>query len=193
MAPLTLALLTVPAMARQAETQTPPPKAARPAPRPSFAEVTRRNVQRVGATVDETKSTADMIVSGHLDEKGAKITLVIVNDRRNNLLGFYIYNFGNLKNVSKREEIYKYLLSANDAITIGSFFVDGEDDIGYKYLVNGWQSLSQAAFESVYMTMISVTRERRAGIREMIAASGDKDERAKEEGKPSEEKPPKLR
>ena len=190
MAPLAFALVTVPATARQAETQT-PPKVTRPAPRATFAETARRILQRLGATIDENKSTADMIVSGHLDEKGAKTTLVIVNDRRRNMLGFYIYNFGNLRNAPKREEVYKYLLSANDAITIGSFFVDGDEDIGYKYLVNGWQSLSQASFESVCQTMIAVARERRPDIKEMIA--GGKDERAKEEKSASEEKPPELR
>jgi hypothetical protein len=144
-APLALALVTGPATARPAEPQT-PPRVTRPAPRPSFAESTRRNLQRIGATVDDSKSTPDMVVSGYLDEKGAKTT-------------------------------------------IGSFFVDGDDDIGYKYLVNGWQTLPQASFESVYRTMVSVARDRRPEIREMIAASG-KDESAGEANKGSEEKPP---
>ncbi|HYP27071.1 MAG TPA: hypothetical protein VE262_10170 [Blastocatellia bacterium] len=189
-APLALALAAGPAAAQQAEPQT-PPRVTRPSPRPAFAEVTRRNLQRIGATVDEGKSTADMVVSVYVDDKGAKTTVVIINDRGKNLLGFYIYNFGNLKRAAKREDVYKYLLSANDAITIGSFFVDGDEDIGYKYLVNGWQSLSQSSFESVYLTMIAVTRDRRPEIREIIAASG-KDESASEAKKTSEEKPPEL-
>ncbi|HVF89729.1 MAG TPA: YbjN domain-containing protein [Blastocatellia bacterium] len=191
-APLALALATASATARQAEPQT-PPKVARPAPRLTFAEVTRRNLQRVGATVDDNKSTADMVVSAYLDEKGAKTTVVVLNDRRKNLLGFYIYNFGNLKNAARREDVYKYLLSANNQITIGSFFVDEEEDIGYKYLVNGWQSLSQASFESVYMAMIAATREHRPEIKERLAASGGKDDKPSEEKKGSEEKPPGYR
>ena len=55
-------------------------------------------------------------VSSHPDPKG-KITIVLVNDRRRNLIGFYIYNFGSLKDAANKEEIYKYLLAANDAIT----------------------------------------------------------------------------
>jgi hypothetical protein len=188
-APLTFALVSVSATAQQPETSA-PPRVTRPAPRPAFSDVTRRNLKLVGATIDENKSTADMVVSGLLDEKGVKTTVVIVNDRRKNLLGFYVYNFGNLKNAGKREDIYKYLLAANDQITIGSFFVDGDEDIGYKYLVNGWQSLSQASFESVYLTMVAVARERRPEIRELIAASGGKDERANEAKKASEDKPP---
>jgi hypothetical protein len=70
--------------------------------------------------------------------------------------------------VSNREEVYKYLLSANDAITIGSFFVDAEQDIGYKYFFSSTQPLNQAAFESAYLTMAAVARDRRSEIRQLL-------------------------
>jgi hypothetical protein len=85
-------------------------------------------------------------------------------------VGFYIYNFGSVKNASNREEVYKYLLSANDAITIGSFFIDNEDDIGYKYLISAAQPITQAQFDSAYLTMAAVARERRQQIRDLIAS-----------------------
>jgi hypothetical protein len=177
--------------AQQAEpTQTPPPQVARPAPRLTFADRLKQYLQQVGATVDASKSTADMVVSSYLDPKGGKTTVVIVNDRRKNLVGFYIYNFGSLKGVTDRDEIYKYLLSTNDAITIGSFFVDGDEDIGYKYLMNSAQPLNSSLFDSIYMTMTAVARERRPEIRRMLGLSPKKEESPSDAKKAAEEKPP---
>jgi hypothetical protein len=169
-APLVLAAVYTSSAAQQvppAQTEQKPPRPA--APRLTPAETIRRHLQKLGASVDDAKSSADMIVSNYLDPRGGKITIVIVNDKRKGFLGFYIYNFGSLKNVDGREQIYKYLLGANDAITIGSFFVDGEDDIGYKYLVPAAQGLNQAVFETAYLTMATVARERKPDIRQMLA------------------------
>ncbi|HVG20036.1 MAG TPA: hypothetical protein VNI02_13380 [Blastocatellia bacterium] len=177
--------------ARQGESpQAQPPQAARPAPRPTFADRVKQFVQQVGATVDAGKSTADMVVSSYLDPKGGKTTVVIVNDRRKNLVGFYIYNFGSLKGVTSRDEVYKYLLSTNDAITIGSFFVDGDEDIGYKYLMNSAQPLTMSLFDSIYITMTAVARERRPEIRRLLDSSPKKEESPADAKKAAEEKPP---
>ena len=166
------------------------PKIPRPAPRLTFADRVKQYLQQVGATVDAGKSTADMVVSNYLDPKGSKTTVVVVNDRRKNLVGFYIYNFGSLKGVTARDEIYKYLLSTNDAITIGSFFVDGDEDIGYKYLMNSAQPLTMSLFDAVYITMTTVARERRPEIRRMLGLSSKKEESPSEVKKAAEEKPP---
>lgn len=155
-----------------------PPKAARPAPKLTVIDSVKRYLQHVGATVDPSKSTPDMVVSNYADPKGGKTTIVIVNDRRKGLLGFYVYNFGSMKKAANREEVYKYLLGANDAITIGSFFVDNEEDIGYKYLMSTAQSLNQNAFGTVYLTMAAVVRERRADIRQMLGLAANKEERS---------------
>ncbi|HXG68381.1 MAG TPA: hypothetical protein VNO70_25020 [Blastocatellia bacterium] len=153
-------------------------RAARPAPRLSLMDNIKRSLQRLGSAVDAAKSTANMVVSNYPDPKGGKTTIVILNNPSKSLLGFYIYNFGSLKEVSNREEVYKYLLSTNDAITIGSFFVDGEGDIGYKYMVSTQQPFNQAAFESAYLTMAAVARERRAEIRKLLGASETKEEKS---------------
>lgn len=171
--------------------QEPPPKAAKPAPpRLSFAERIKQYLIRVGGTVDESKSTADMIVSNSANLRGGKVTIVVVNDHRRNLLGFYVYNFGSLKNATNKEEVYKYLLEANDSITIGSFFVDSDEDVGYKYLVSGGQAISQAAFETAYITMAAVARERKPEIKKMIGVSTEKEEKPPDVKKAVEEKPP---
>lgn len=171
-------------------TQTGPPKVPKPVPKLTFTDRMRQYLQRTGSTVDEAKSTPDMVVSNYPDAKGGKITIVLVNDRRRNLLGFYIYNFGSLKGATNKEAVYQYLLAANDAITIGSFFVDGDDDIGYKYLVNGAQAMTQAAFESTYFTMAAAARERKPEIRKLLGAANQKDDKPSDVKKAAEEKPP---
>ena len=188
--PIALAF-AVQGFAQQPEpVQVEPPKVVRPAPRLTFADRVKQFLQQVGGTVDAGKSTADMIVSNYLDPKGGKTTVVIVNDRRKNLVGFYIYNFGSLKGVTSRDEIYKYLLSTNDAITIGSFFVDGDEDIGYKYLMNSAQQLTLSLFDTIYVTMTSVARERRPEIRRLLGISSKKEENPSEVKRAAEEKPP---
>jgi hypothetical protein len=152
--------------------QTQPPKAEQPqtrsaAPRQSLMDSVKRSLQRLGASVDSSRSSAQMVVSNYGDARG-KTTIVIVSDRAKNLLGLYIYNFGNLKQESNREAVFQYLLNANDAITIGAFFVDSENDIGYKYLMNIGQSLNQASFEASYLMMAAVARDRRPEIRKML-------------------------
>lgn len=189
--PIAIALISGFALAQQADpTQAVPPKVPKPVPKLTFTDRMKQYLQRTGSTIDEGKSTIDMVVSNYPDAKGGKVTIVLVNDRRRNLLGFYIYNFGSMKNAANKEAVYQYLLAANDAITIGSFFVDGDDDIGYKYLVSGAQTMTQAAFESTYFTMAAVARERKSEIRKLLGPVSDKDEKPPEVKKAAEEKPP---
>ena len=190
--PIALVILAGYGFAQQTDpAQTQPPKVVKPpAPKLTFADKTKQFLQQLGATVDPSKSTPDMIVSNYPDLKGGKTTVVIVNDRRKNLIGFYIYNFGNLKAVTNREEVYKYLLSTNDAITIGSFFVDGDDDIGYKYLVSSAQPFTLNAFDSIYTTMTTVARDRRPEIRQLLNAPAGKDDKPSDAKKAAEDKPP---
>jgi Putative bacterial sensory transduction regulator len=174
---IALALGAAPAPAQQADPTQTPPKAPKPAPKLTFADRIKQYLLKVGATVDESKSTADMIVSNSANLRGGKVTVVIVNDHRRNLLGLYVYNFGSLKDVTNKEQVYKYLLEANDSITIGSFFVDSDEDIGYKYLVSGGQAVTQAAFETAYITMAAVARERKPEIKKLIEVPSEKEDK----------------
>jgi len=183
-------MLASQALAQAPDPATPgqEPKVARPVVRLTFTERMRQYLQRTGATIDEGKSSPEMVVTTYSDPKGGKITVVIVNDRRKNLLGFYIYNFGNMKSAANKEDVYKYLLSTNDAITLGSFFVDSEEDIGYKYLVSSSPAMTQPTFETIYTTMAAVARERKTEIRQLL--TGNRDEKGPEVKKAAEEKPP---
>jgi len=191
-------MLTGVAQAQQPRQTAPPPidpgqlGTVKPAPRPAtFTQRIKQLLARTGATVDDSRGTADMVVSIYPDPKGGKTTIVLVNDKRRNLLAFYVYNFGNVKDVKNKEEVYRYLLGANDAISVGNFFVDSEDDIGYKYLVNSQATMSQAAFEFVYFTMATVARERKPEIRKVLGLPPLSDEKPTDAKKASEEKPPK--
>ena len=170
--------------------QTGPPKVIKPAASLTFADRMKQFLRRTGATVDAAKSTSEMVVSNYPDAKGGKVTIVLVNDRRRNLVGFYIYNFGSLKGAANKEPVYKYLLAANDSITIGSFFVDSDDDIGYKYLVSSVQAMNQATFEYAYFTMAAVARERKPQIKKLLGPAIESEEKPPEVKKAAEEKPP---
>lgn len=188
--PIVLGLIAGQLLAQQVDPAQTETKVPKPAPKLTFVDRVKQYLQRSGSTVDDSKSTPDMVVSNYSEGKGGKVTIVVVNDRRRNLLGFYVYNFGSLKGATNKEEVYKYLLSANDAITIGSFFVDSDDDIGYKYLASSAQVMNQTAFEYAYLTMAAVARERKPEIKKLIGTPSDKDEKPPEVKKAAEEKPP---
>lgn len=188
--PILLAIVAGQAFAQQTEQPQTPPKPVKPAPKLTFADKIKPYLQQLGATTDPSKSTADMVVSNYPDPKGGRTTVVIVNDRRKSLVGFYIYNFGSVKSAAEREEVYKYLLTTNDAITIGSFFVDGDDDIGYKYMVNGAQSLTLNTFDTIYLTMTTVARERKSEIQQRLGNPPNKEDKPSDAKKAAEEKPP---
>jgi hypothetical protein len=82
-----LALFVVQGWAEQAQTANQQPQPKPRQPRLTFADSVKRSLQRVGATIDESKTAAEMVVSNYSDPRGGKITIVIVNDRRKNLLG----------------------------------------------------------------------------------------------------------
>lgn len=191
MLPIAVMLVAGAARAQQADpAQATAPKPKPPAPKLTFAEKTKLFLQKLGASIDPSKSTTDMVVSNYNDPKGGKITVVITNDRRKNLVGFYIYNFGSVKNASNREDVFKYLLATNDAITLGSFFVDSDDDIGYKYLVSSVAPLNASEFDTIYLTMAAVARERRGEIRQLLGLPVGREEKPTDVKKAAEDKPP---
>src|ERR1051325_765683 len=127
--PLALLLLAGQATAQDPAQAEKPKVVEPPAPRP-LIDIVKQYVLLAGATIDDAKSTATMVVSNHPDSKGNKTNVVILHDKKKNFLGFYIYNFGNVKEIQNPEEVFKYLLSINDSITIGRLFVDTDEDIG---------------------------------------------------------------
>jgi hypothetical protein len=150
----------------QSDTQT-KPEQPRPIKRASPVDTIRKHMQRLGYSIDESKSKPDMIVSNYADAKRGKVTIVMVYDKRKEVVDFYIYNFGNVGKAADAAALNKYLLAANEAIIIGAFFVDKDGDIGYKY-VSAASQLSLGSFETIYVTMAGVALDRRPGIRKLI-------------------------
>jgi len=184
-------LITGAAYAQQADPTQPPAAKPKPVvPKLTFADRTKLYLQKLGASIDPAKSATDMVVSNYSDPKGGKTTVVVTNDRRKNLVGFYVYNFGNVKNATNKEEVFKYLLSTNDAITLGSFFVDSDNDIGYKYLVSSVAPMTAGEFDTIYLTMAAVARERRGEIRQLLGLPVGREEKTTDVKKAAEDKPP---
>lgn len=152
---------------------------AKPA-RVSPIESVKRYLQRLGWNIDPARSKTDIVVSSYTDEKKGKVDIVIAYDQKKDLIGFYIYDFGNTKQAADPGAVRSYLLSANDQIAIGGFFVDPDHDIGYKYSTTS-QQLSLATFQSIYITMAMVALERRPQIQKLAGhpADAEHEERAR--------------
>lgn len=169
------------------QTEKPKPKPAPPKPKTVMEQV-REHLAKTGATVDDSKSSPMMVVSNYIDPKtNLKTNIVILQSKNKSLLSFYIYNFGSVKEIANKAEVYRYLLSANDKISIGTFFVDDEDDIGYKYIINAGTFISKPTFDTIYLSMLATEREHKPQIRKLLGLEPDKPvdpKRAATEDKP---------
>ena len=155
---LTLAALClVAAPAPRAEASLPPDTLA------SF-------VKRVGARVDST--TGKLLVTSMPAGRG-RVEIRLVNDATKERLGFYAYGFGNAKGAKDPAALYEYLLHANSELAIGSFFVDSDGDIGYKFFLSTRETMTYATFETVYLAMVGVIKDRGAAIVKMAGAAGE--------------------
>jgi hypothetical protein len=129
---------------------------------------------RSGSTIDDSKSTVDMVVSNYPDAKGGKVTIVLVNDRRRNLLGFTFTTLGVSKS-SANKEASTSTAGGQRLDNNGSFFVDNDDDIGYKYLVSSGAGDEPGAFDYAYFTMAAVARERKPQIKKLLGPANEAD------------------
>src|SRR5262249_2130036 len=57
--------------------------------RPSPIDTIRRSLQRLGYAIDEAKSQPGMVVSTYSDAKKGKVTIVMIYDKRKEVVGFY--------------------------------------------------------------------------------------------------------
>jgi hypothetical protein len=129
-------------------------------------ETLRGYIARVGAKIESTKG--NMFVTT-MPVRNARVEIRILNDARKNRLGLYAYGFGNVTGASDKGDLLEYLLKANSELGVGSFFVDKDDDIGYKALLDTGDPLSYQTFQVVYLAMVQTIAEhgpeiaRRAG------------------------------
>ena len=141
------------------------------APCPARAALTTEGlkayVKRVGARVDEAKG--NLLVTSMAKGKG-RVQLRLLNDGERGRLGFYAYGLGNARSAKDQAALYEYLLRSNSDLAIGSFFVDEDHDVGYKFFLNTRDPISYPTFETAYLAMATVIAER--GPRIIRLASG---------------------
>jgi len=144
-------------------------------------ESLRSYIQRIGAKIESAKGGlfVTSVVSGK-----SRVEIRLLNDAAKQRLGMYAYGFGNAANAKDASALYEYLLRANSELGIGGFFVDKDNDIGFKFLVDTRDPLSFETFSIFYIAMASVIAEHRPEIAKMLQ-SGDQQQEP-----PAEEAPP---
>lgn len=141
-------------------------------------------VKRVGGRVDSTQG--NLFVTSYPVSRG-RVEIRLMNDAGKQRLGFYAYGFGNAKNAKDQHALYEYMLRANSDLAIGSFFVDSDADIGYKFFLSTREPMNYLTFETVYVAMANVIKERGPDIVKMTtgAPPAEETERAPDEAEPS--------
>jgi hypothetical protein len=159
------------------------------------AESLRAFVKRVGARIESNK---DNLFVTSKDVGRGRVEIRLLNDSEKQRLGFYAYGFGNAGSAKDQKALYEYLLNANSDLAIGSFFVDGDQDIGYKFFLSTREPLTYTTFETVYLAMSNVIKERGPVImrmargaepREGAPAEGEAQEEPAGEGAPAADQP----
>jgi hypothetical protein len=153
-------------------------------PAPAYGALTAESlktyIQRVGARIDSSKG--NLFVTSSASGRN-RVEIRLLNDTARHRLGFYAYGFGNAGSAKDQGALYEYLLNANSELGIGSFFVDKEKDIGYKFLADTRDPLSYATFELIYLAMVTVINEQRPAIARMMSREAPAD-------KPADAPPP---
>ena len=127
------------------------------------------------AATNPAEITDDDLDTDHVEEMAQ-----LLNDIEKHRLGMYAYGFGNVANAVDRPALLEYLLRANSELGIGSFFVDKDGDIGYKFLLDTRDPLSYETFEIVYLAMVNTIKERGPVIAK-LAGSGTEPKKPAEE------------
>jgi len=130
-------------------------------------------VKRVGGRVESNEG--NLFVTSYAVERG-RVEIRLVNDASKQRLGFYAYGFGSAKNAKDQRALFEYMLRANSDLAIGSFFVDADDDIGYKFFLSTREPMNYLTFETVYVAMAKVIATRGGEIVKMTTGGGPSDE-----------------
>jgi hypothetical protein len=133
-------------------------------------------IRRVGGRIESTKG--NLFVTSFAVER-VRVEIRIVNDGGKDRLGFYAYGFGNVKNAKDQKAVLEYMLRANSDLAIGSFFLDKDDDIGYKFFLSTRETMRYMTFETVYVAMAKVIQERGPEIVKMTSGAPPADETEK--------------
>jgi hypothetical protein len=100
-----------------------------------------------------------------------RVEIRLLNDATKQRLGFYAYGFGNVTAAQDQKEVLAYLLRANGDLGVGAFFVDRDQDIGFKFFVNTRDTLSYQTFEIIYLAAANIISEHAPIIMKMTSVS----------------------
>lgn len=187
-------LLTVPAFA---QSKSAPPAASRPpqtgqlppdpnAPKPkpqAMHQKLREYLGRFkGVRVDKAGKEPDTIVTHYATgEKAGTVDMVIVHSPKKKMVGFYVYDFGNVAKATDLAALQKVLLNANENMAVGSFFVDGDQDIGLKWSLRLEGGVGYEEFQTVYYGLIAAVKEFRPEVMKLMKPKDEKDKEKEKE------------
>lgn len=135
----------------------------------------RKFLSQMKVSVDAAKSRENMIVTTTRHATEGEIIIVIALDPLKGKLGLYTYNFGNIGKARDEITVLRRLLDTNNAVAIGSFFVDEEKDIGFKYNFGSARSIDFESFNTVYFAMVNSILKYRSEIKAALETEpGDK-------------------
>lgn len=182
-------LLTVPAFA---QSKSAPPAASRPpqnsqlptdpnAPKPKPPQPMHQKLREYlgrfkGVRVDKAGKEPDTIVTHYATgEKAGTVDMVIVHSPKKKMVGFYVYDFGNVSKATDLAALQKVLLNANENMAVGSFFVDGDQDIGLKWSLRLEGGVGYEEFQTVYYGLIAAVKEFRPEVMKLMKPKEEKE------------------
>jgi hypothetical protein len=174
--PLLFCFLTGPTVSAQ---EAPPPKKkttspatsttsgqstpTAPKPAPTLVDTLQGYLRRMNVKSEKRQGNTSTLVT-HYQSGKEVVDLVLVNMPSKKMLGFYAYKFGNTKKVANPAPLFKTLLSLNDQLAVGTFFIDEEDDIGFKFSVRTDSQVGFDEFQSVYLGLVAGVKQARPQI-----------------------------
>jgi hypothetical protein len=139
--------------------QTPAETETAPKPKP-LHETLRGYLRQIkGVRLERADKDPNTIVSHYTATTGETFDIVVIHSPRKKMVGLYSYAFGNVAEAKNADALRALLLSANEALAFGSFFVDREQDIGLKWSLRTETPITFEAFQTVYLGLAAAARE----------------------------------
>ncbi|MGQ9898146.1 MAG: hypothetical protein ACUVR8_11395 [Acidobacteriota bacterium] len=137
--------------------QTPAETAPKPKP---LHETLRGYLRQIkGVQLERADKDPKTIVTRYTSTTGKTFDIVVIHSPRKKMVGLYSYAFGNVAASKDANDLCTLLLSANEAMAFGSFFVDREQDIGLKWSLRTDPPITFETFQTVYLGLATAAKE----------------------------------
>ncbi len=158
--------------------QTPVETEAAPRPKPMHETLRSYLRQIKGVRLERADKDPNTIVTHYTSTSGETFDIVVVYSPRKKMVGLYSYAFGNVAEAKDANDLRALLLSANEALAFGSFFVDREQDIGLKWSLRTETPITFEAFQTVYLSLAAAAKEYRPQIADCMKGKAKTPEEA---------------